>query len=375
LNTFVTFTAAASGEPTPDQQWQESFDGGSTWFGVANEGLPQPGTYTDLAIPTENGAEFRAVFTNSAGTATSNVATLTVTAPPPTTSVLLPASGATVVGSSWLDASASGPAGIASVAFEVSGNGVNDLVVGSGVGTLYGYLGGWDTTDVANGTYSLQSVATDKLGQSTTSAPITVNVDNPPLNTEVLVPQSDATLSGQRAVLDASASGPNHITGVQFVLSGGSLSNAVAATAAPTVYGWLAQWDTTGVANGTYTLQSEVTETGGTTALSPGITVTLNNPPPTTAVGLPANGATVSGSQYLDASASSGVTQVQYELSGGPSNLVDQIISGSTRTYIGWLGGWNTTSVPNGTYTLNSVASYAGGVTGTSPAVTFTVAN
>jgi hypothetical protein len=323
----------------------------------------------------ENGWEFRAVFSNIAGSATTNPATLTVTAPPPKTSVLLPASGATIIGSSWLDASASAPAGIASVVFEVSGNGVNNLVVGSSTPTLYGYLGGWDTTDVANGTYSLQSVATDKLGQSTTSAPITVTVDNPPLNTEVLVPSSGATLSGQKAVLDASASGPSHITGVQFVLSGGSLSNAVVATAAPTLYGWLAQWDTTGVANGSYTLQSQVTETGGTTALSPPIIVTVNNPPPSTLVGLPANGATVSGSQYLDASASSGVTQVQYELSGGPNNLVDQIISGSTRTYIGWLGGWNTASVPNGTYTLNSVASYAGGVTGTSPPVTFTVAN
>jgi hypothetical protein len=164
-------------------------------------------------------------------------------------------------------------------------------------------------------------------------------VNNPPLNTEVLVPSGGATMSGQKAVLDAAASGPSHINSVQFVLSGGSLANAVVATGVPTVYGYLAQWDTTGVATGTYTLRSEVTETGGATALSPGITVTIDNPPPTTQVGLPANGATVSGAQYLDASASPGVTQVQYELSGGPNNLVDQIISGSTRTYIGWLGG------------------------------------
>jgi hypothetical protein len=69
------------------------------------------------------------------------------------------------------------------------------------------------------------------------------------------------------------------------------------------------------------------------------------------------------------------VTQVQYELSGGPDNSVDQVISGSTLTYIGWLGGWNTTSVPGGTDAINSVASYAGGVSGTSPPITFTVAN
>jgi hypothetical protein len=39
------------------------------------------------------------------------------------------------------------------------------------------------------------------------------------------------------------------------------------------------------------------------------------------------------------------------------------------------LGGFDTTTVPNGTYTLQSVASYAGGVTGTSPGIAITVAN
>ena len=97
--------------------------------------------------------------------------------------------------------------------------------------------------------------------------------------------------------------------------------------------------------------------------------------PPTTSVLLPSNGATLSGGQYLDASASPGTTQVQYEVSGGPNNYVNQVISGSTPTYYGWIGGWNTTSVPNGTYTLNSVASYAGGVSGTSLPITVIVNN
>jgi hypothetical protein len=36
---------------------------------------------------------------------------------------------------------------------------------------------------------------------------------------------------------------------------------------------------------------------------------------------------------------------------------------------------WNTASVPDGTYSLTSVASYAGGVSGTSAPVSVTVAN
>jgi hypothetical protein len=141
-----------------------------------------------------------------------------------------------------------------------------------------------------------------------------------------------------------------------------------------TYYGWIGGWNTTSVPNGTYTLNSVATSFG-LTGTSPGITVTVNNPPPTTDVVLPSNGATLSGGQYLDAIASPGTTQVQYELSGGPNNYVNQVISGSGLTYYGWIGGWNTTSVPNGTYTLNSVATYAGGVSGTSRPITVIVNN
>ena len=124
--------------------------------------------------------------------------------------------------------------------------------------------------------------------------------------------------------------------------------------------------------NGTYTLQSVAT-VGGLTGTSPGITVTVNNSPPTTTVVLPANGATLSGTQALDATTSSGVTGVTYELSGG--SLSDSVIATATPTIYGWLASWNSTSVPNGTYTLQSVATYRGGVSGTSAALSITVAN
>jgi hypothetical protein len=355
-------------------QWQQSTDGGSTWSDIS--GATSTTYTTTNVLASDNGDRFRAVFTNVAGSATTNPATLSVT-PPPTTNVLLPSNGATIISGSWLDASATSPVGlgIASVVFEVSGNGVNNLVVSSSVPTLYGYLGAWDSSDVANGTYSLQSVATDTLGQSTTSAPITVTVQNPPLNTELLIPSAGATLSGQKAVLDAVASGTSPITGIQFVLSGGSLTDQVVGTAVPTPYGYIALWDTTGVANGSYTLQSEATETGGTTALSAGIAVVVDNPPPTTTVVVPSNNASASGNQYLDATASSGVVQVNYEVSGGPANLSDDVIATGTPTVYGWLAGWNTMGVANGTYTLQSVASYSGGVSGTSAPITVTVSN
>ena len=92
--------------------------------------------------------------------------------------------------------------------FEVSGATVSDLVVGTGADTKWGWIGAWDTTDVPNGSYELQSVVTDKDGNSVTSAGVTVTVDNTPLLTQVLIPSDGATLSGSSAILDGRQVGP-----------------------------------------------------------------------------------------------------------------------------------------------------------------------
>src|SRR6202034_1357349 len=125
----------------------------------------------------------------------------------------------------------------------------------------------------------------------------------------------------------------------------------------------------TAVPNCTYTVQSVASYAGGVTGVSAPVTVTVNNSPPSTSVVIPATGSTQSGgAATLDASAASNVTSVSFELSGG--SLTDDVIGTAAPTVYGWLSQWNTTAVPNGTYTVQSVASYAGGVTGTSAPVT-----
>jgi hypothetical protein len=96
--------------------------------------------------------------------------------------------------------------------------------------------------------------------------------------------------------------------------------------------------------------------------------------PPSTDVLIPSSGTAVSGTRVvLDATASPGVTQVQYELTGG--TLTDAVIATATQTLYGWLAGWDSTTVPDGVYTLQSVAAYSGVVSGTSPGITITVSN
>src|SRR2546427_713052 len=79
----ATFTAAATGSPAPTVQWQVSTDGGANFSNVSGAGA----TSTILGFTTassQNGYRYRAVFANSAGTATTTAATLTVNTAPPT---------------------------------------------------------------------------------------------------------------------------------------------------------------------------------------------------------------------------------------------------------------------------------------------------
>ena len=181
--------------------------------------------------------------------------------------------------------------------------------------------------------------------------------------TSVLVPSAGMAISGTSAVLDASASAAAGVSTVQFVLTGGSYTQSVIGTAVPSLYGYVFEWNTTGVPGGTYTLQSLVTDAAGNTAYSPGITITVDNTPPTTAVLVPSNGAHLQGTVVLDASASASfgvqITKVQFVLTGRSFNKT--VIGTATATLFGWVFMGNTTLVHNGTYTLQSLATDAAG--------------
>jgi hypothetical protein len=187
--------------------------------------------------------------------------------------------------------------------------------------------------------------------------------------------------------VDVAASSPSVANGLVFIGSGGGSSNGPSdflafdadgktnCSGTPLVCNPLWTGETTGIPYG-----SAAVANGKIYLADDSFTVFATNlyawvlPPPNTFVGIPSNNATVSGtSQLLGAGASSGVTEVQYEITGGTLN--DSVIATATPTIYGWLAKWNTTTVANGTYTLQSVASYGGEVTGTSPGITITVSN
>lgn len=75
----AAFTVTAIGTPTPALQWQRSTDGGTTWAPIA---AATDATYnTGATTAAQDGERYRAIASNSAGSATSDSALLSVSSP------------------------------------------------------------------------------------------------------------------------------------------------------------------------------------------------------------------------------------------------------------------------------------------------------
>jgi hypothetical protein len=168
----ATFTASASGTPAPTVQWQVSTNGGNTFSNVRDA------TGTTLTVPnvstSMNGDEYRAVFSNSSGTATSSAATLSVTTLP-----LSPGGGNLIdtVGMPYNQSiSASGGSGMLSVSPTLeSGSLPAGLSWTTSGGTLS--IGG---TPTAAGSAVFQVTATDSAGDPALTQTYTLTVDPVP---------------------------------------------------------------------------------------------------------------------------------------------------------------------------------------------------
>ena len=81
-------------------------------------------------------------------------------------------------GTALLDATAADVGGVAKVQFALTGGSLDQTVVGTAVPTLYGYLFELNTTTVPDGSYTLQSIASDSAGNTGLSPGVQVTIDN-----------------------------------------------------------------------------------------------------------------------------------------------------------------------------------------------------
>ncbi len=172
------------------------------------------------------------------------------------------------------------------------------------------------------------------------------------------------------------------VTRVEFVITGKGVSGSVTVPAHRFVYGslagWLANLDAMSLPNGNYALSSVAYDAVGTIGRSPDVTMRVDNktsplPPPATRVLKPAAHAQLSGPQYLVAVASSklGLSNVEFRITDDGRTIIERAVPFP----YGWLAGWNTKSVPNGTYTVYSIADGNSGLVTTSKGVVVEVKN
>ncbi len=127
---------------------------------------------------------------------------------PPTVSLTAPSAGATVSGTTvTLSANASDNVGVAGVQFKVDGNSIG------AEDTTSPYSTNWDSTTIANGTHTITAVARDAAGNTTTSSPVSVTVNNTGninIGETTIAPTDDSgnanLLVAQAATLSQSAS-------------------------------------------------------------------------------------------------------------------------------------------------------------------------
>ena len=96
----------------------------------------------------------------------------------PVIMVARPIRGATIHGKSILDATADFYTGVTKIEFEVTGGALKNAMTYPTTDSKYGWYYWWDTTQVANGTYTVRAIAYNAAGKSSSSKPATIRVAN-----------------------------------------------------------------------------------------------------------------------------------------------------------------------------------------------------
>lgn len=284
----------------------------------------------------------------------------------PSVSVTGPTNNATVSGTVNFTANATDNVGVAGVQFRVNGN-----VVGT-EDTTSPYSTSFNTTTLVNGTYTLTATARDAANNVTTSAPITLVINNPVVDliaptVGVASPTSNQTVAGN-TTLTASATDNVGVASVRFNVNGNAIGTAI--NTAP--YSFVL--DTTTLTNGSHSITAIATDAAGNSTTSAAVTINVSNliqdtMAPTVSITAPTSNASVSGTAPITATATDniGVSWVRFYVDG---NAVGTNITQAPYTYA-----LNTNGLTNGSHTLTAIAVDAVGNTTTSAPVSITVNN
>ena len=256
--------------------------------------------------------------TTTTGTTTTGTTTTGTTALAATVSQPLDYSFGT--GTETISATATGGTPPYSASLEIDGGLTTLVPVVSGASITFT----WDTTQVVEGPYTLDVAVTDSLGATATSPVLHVTVDDTPPTTYIMS-SSGVGFSRVSLPVAAHASDANGIASVQFAIDGTPVGAAVIAPDTAGGYTYSATLPLGTLSDGTHTLTDVATDNAGLATVSGGVSVNVDNTPPTSVMYQPT---VVPGYSYavsdgpttfqVHASDLNGVASVQFTVDGNP---------------------------------------------------------
>ena len=363
----VAITGPASGATVSGITWIDVWvdfpSGTSNVFTVTVDGVvvasqTDPGRHVTVpwdTTKTANGprtmvAQVRDA-TNNAGQFTRPV-TVQNTINPPAASFTSPAAGATVSGAVSVGLKATGGTAPYTYRLRIDGTQVSSTTVST---TTSSYS--WPTTTYVNGGHALALTVTDSRGNSTSATRI-VNTQNgaQPLTASFTAPAAGATVSGTAVSIGMAAAGgkPNYtyrltVNGTQIFTSASTSSTAASTT-----------WNSTTVANGTYTLGLTVTDAAGGSATATRSITVQNGGGVTANFTTPTPNATVTGVITVGMTASGGTPGYTYRLTVDGAQIYTTNTTATSAST-----SWDTRTVAKGTHTLALTVTDSVGGSGT----------
>lgn len=256
-----TVTGATGLNPSVRVDYQLA--GTSTWTALCTSSSAPYTCSPSTTLP--NGTySFRSVATVGSATATSaTVANVVIDNLAPAVTMTDPGTG--LKGTKTFASTATDAhSGVDTVRYEASANGTTWNPLCTATATPFSCT--YDTTQLANGTYSFRAVATDKAGNVGTSAVISGKTVTNTVSTITLATPSPY-LRGN-VPLSATTTTNGTITSVRFEQSvAGSGTWTAIATTTSTTATYTTSWSTAGL-NGTYDLRAVLTASDGSTVVS-----------------------------------------------------------------------------------------------------------
>jgi hypothetical protein len=132
----------------------------------------------------------------------------------------------------------------------------------------------WNSTTASEGSHALTAVATDTIGQTATSAAVTVTVDRTAPTVSITAPSAGQTVMATIPVTADATDATSAVTSVAFFVDG---STSIG-TDTNGANGWSVSWNTATVGNGSRQLTAVATDRAGNTASSSAVPVVVDNP-------------------------------------------------------------------------------------------------